>query len=448
MLAAGLLAIGLSPLPTNQKLTAAITFLTAWMWITESVPIPAASLFPLAAFLLLGILSPQQAGAAYGSPLILLMLGGFILSRALSASQTHRYLAYRLLHAVGADRPGKLLLGLMLASAGLSMWISNTATVLMLLPVTLAMTETLDSRRMTLAALLTIAYAASIGGILTPIGTPPNLILLETVRQQQLQIGFLQWMAQTAPIALGMLAVLYFVLSRRLPAYGLMALPEIPALESRQRRILMLFVVTALLWMFRTQPGGGWSHWLGLPHANDAAVALLAAFALFVLPDKQGRRLLNWQEARGIPWGVLLLLAAGISIAKAFNASGLSQTLAEQLIGLEGLPVIALMGATALMVTFLTEINSNTATTAIVLPILYSVSLALHLPYLVLLLPATISASFAFMMPVATPPNAVIFSSGAVPIKTMIRTGLVLNLAGTVVITAVTFLLWRLGWLG
>jgi len=444
----GLLVIGFSTLPLNQKLTAAITFLTAWMWITESVPIPAASLFPLAAFPLAGVLSPQQTGAAYGSPLILLMLGGLILSRGLSASQTHRFLAWRLLHAVGANQPRKLLLGLILASAGLSMWISNTATVLMLLPVTLAITETLGSRKLTLAALLAIAYAASIGGTLTPIGTPPNLILLETLRQQNLHMGFLHWMALTAPIAAILLTALYWLLSRRVPAHGLLSLPPMPPLDSRQRRILLLFAVTALLWMFRTHPLGGWSHWLGLAGANDAAVALMAAFALFVLKDSHGRPLLGWKEAQGIPWGVLLLLAGGISIAKAFNASGLSQTLAEQLSVLHGLPVIAVVFLVAVSVTFLTEINSNTATTAIVLPILYSTTQAVQIPHLVLLFPATISASFAFMMPVATPPNAVIFSSGSVPIKAMIKTGLKLNLTGAVVVTLMTFFYWRMGWLG
>jgi len=445
LVSAALAFIALSGLTPTQKWTAAITLITAWLWITELIPIPVASLLPLALFPLFSVLTSTQLAAAYGSPLVLLMLGGFILSRALSASQTHRYLAYRLLHAVGADSPRRLLLGLMLASASLSMWISNTATVLMLLPVTLAITETLASRRLALAALLGVAYAASIGGILTPIGTPPNLLLLETLRQQQAEVGFLQWMAWTLPVVVIMLAFLYALLIRQIPKKGSLELPELPVLDRRQKRILLIFLITAGLWMLRKQPFGGWSALTGLIHANDASVALLAVVALFIVRDGTGRALLKWDEARQIPWGILLLFAGGISIASAFKSSGLSAALATQLTAVAHWPIPAVVLMGALSVTFLTEITSNTATTAILLPILSATAAAIHVAPLVLLLPATLSASFAFMMPVATPPNAVIFSSGQVPIRQMMRTGFILNLAGTLVISLITILLWKNG---
>ncbi len=445
LLVTGILIIGFSDLPAAQRTTALITFLTAWLWLTEILPIPAASLLPLSVFPLLGILTPEQIASAYGNPLILLMLGGFIISQALSASHTHRYLAQHLLHKVGADRPRRLILGLILAAAGLSMWISNTATALMLLPIALAATETSQSPRLTIAALLAVAYGASIGGILTPIGTPPNLLLLETLRQHDLSVNFLQWMGWTAPIALSMGLVVYRFLTRKLPNQQHIRLPATEPPDSRQKRILAVFAVTAMLWMFRNQPFGGWSQMVGLPYASDANIALLAAFSLFALPDARGQKLLRWEEAQNIPWGVLLLFAAGISIAKAFSASGLSETLASQLEALNGLPVIAIIAVLCLAVTFATEINSNTATTAIILPILLASAKGLDVPYLLLLLPATISASFAFMMPVATPPNAIVFSSGKVPIQAMMKTGVMLNLIGVAVITIVTAIFWRHG---
>ncbi len=450
LLSALLLFLGLlfilegNDLSKAQKITIVVTSITAWLWISEPIPIPVASLFPLAVLPLSGVLTADQVAQAYGSPLVLLMLGGFMLSAALSSSNTHRTLAHYLLRAVGTNNPRRILLGLMAAAAGFSMWISNTAAALMLLPVALAAAESMASRHFARAALLGVAYAASIGGILTPIGTPPNLILLETIRQQaHIEISFLSWMLWTAPVALALFPLVYWLLSRQLPASGSLPLPATAPLNSRQRRILMVFLITAGLWMLRTQPFGGWSAWLRLEQANDASVALLATLALFVWRDENKRPLMRWKDAHDVPWGILLLFAGGISIAKAFQTTGLSQALAMYLTGLQQWPVILLILAVALALTFLTEVTSNTATTAILLPILLAVAGAIQAPPLALLLPATLSASFAFMMPVATPPNAIVFSSGQVPIKYMMRTGLRLNLAGALLVTLATWALWQ-----
>ncbi len=422
--------------------TAAITIWTAIWWIFEPIPIPATSLLPLALFPAVGVLTPTQVGAAYGSPLVLLLMGGFILSTAMERSGAHRRVALTMVNLFGGSSSKRLVFGFMAAAALLSMWISNTATTLMLLPVAMAVLEKAPDKNLAIPLLLGIAYASSIGGIGTPIGTPPNLVFqqvyAETVGNE---IGFLTWMSWGVPVVLVFVPLTALWLTRRLNYQGSFVLPEVGKWQSAERRVLIVFALTALAWVTRSQPFGGWSTFLNVPGINDAGVAMLAVVVMFLVPDGRGERLLNWESAAKIPWGMLILFGGGIAIAKAFVASGLSQQLGIWLTQLATLDLFLLILAICLTITFMTEITSNTATTTLMLPILAAAALAAEIPPEVLMVPAAMSASCAFMLPVATAPNTIMFSTGAFPIRTMVKEGLALNLIGALLITSACRLL-------
>ena len=422
--------------------TAAITIWTAVWWIFEPIPIPATSLLPLALFPAVGVLTPTEVGAAYGSPLVLLLMGGFILSTAMERSGAHRRVALTMLNLFGGSSSKRLVFGFMAAAALLSMWISNTATTLMLLPVAMAVLEKAPDKKLAIPLLLGIAYASSIGGIGTPIGTPPNLVFqqvyAETVGSE---IGFLTWMSLGVPVVLIFVPITALWLTRGLDYQGSFILPAVGTWQSAERRVLIVFALTALAWVTRSQPFGGWSTFLNVPGINDAGVAMLAVVVMFLVPDGRGERLLNWESAAKIPWGMLILFGGGIAIAKAFVASGLSQQLGIWLTQLATLDLFLLILAICLTITFMTEITSNTATTTLMLPILAAAALAAEIPPEVLMVPAAMSASCAFMLPVATAPNTIMFSTGAFPIRTMVKEGLALNLIGALLITSACRLL-------
>ena len=420
--------------------TAAITLLCALWWVFEPIPIPFTSMIPLALFPLLGILSPTQVAQAYGSPLILLLLGGFMISTAMSDSGAHRRIALFMVRLFGGGSARGLVLGFMTASAVLSMWISNTATTLMLLPVALAVLERAD-RQLAIPLLLGIAYAASIGGLGTPIGTPPNLIFMQIYSDQFGQtISFPQWMSWGLPVVIIMVPLTGLWLTRGVQLSARVKLPPVGNWLVAEKRVLGLFGLTALLWITRQAPLGGWSQWWGLPGANDASVALLAVIVMALTPDGNGGQLLKWESARKIPWGVLILFGGGIAIATAFMQSGLADHMASQLSILAALPVWLMILLICLSVTFLTEVTSNTATASLLMPLLAVASVAMNVSPVLLMIPAVLSASCAFMLPVATAPNAVIYGSGLVSIKEMARAGFMLNLAGAVVISIVSYL--------
>lgn len=422
----------------KQFLTLCITLITATLWVTEWLPIPVSSLIPLACLPLLGILTPNEVAGAYGSPLILLLLGGFLLSTAMSHSNTHLYLAHKIINRIGHDHPKKILLGFMLTASLLSMWISNTATTLMLVPIALAVIKEQNNPKLGTLLMLGIAYSASIGGTATPIGTPPNLIMIETLKNSgHPELGFIAWMQLALPIWLVFFPVMFWLIGRQIKTHSAVS-TEITEeqITVEQKRVLMVFGLTALMWVTRTAPYGGWKAWLDLPTANDASVALLAVVLMFSIPNGRGQKLLTWQQANTIPWGILLLFAGGIAIATAFKVTGISTLLAEQLMFLQSLPLFVVILAICLTITFLTEVTSNTATTVLILPILLSAAQAMGIEPVKLLLPATISASCAFMMPVATAPNAIVYASEHVGIKDMISQGWRLNLAGAFLTSA------------
>jgi sodium-dependent dicarboxylate transporter 2/3/5 len=413
-----------------------VTVLCAVWWVTEAIPIPATSLIPFAVFPLAGVLNDSAVATAYGHPLVLLLMGGFMLSTAMARSGAHRRLAYLMLRLVGARSPRRIVLGFMLASALCSMWISNTATVLMMLPIALAVLEQDDSHALDAPLLLGIAYAASIGGLGTPIGTPPNVVFLAVYREHTGSApSFLNWMQIGVPAVVVLLPLAWIWLTRKRAAPGRFHIPDLGAWRSPERRVLVVFGATALAWMTRTAPFGGWSALLGMPGAGDSTVALFAVAALFVLPDGEGGPMMDWKTASSIPWGLLLLFGGGIAIAKGFDASGLSRVVGEGLSGLAAWPILLTTLLLCLSVTFLTEVTSNTATATLLMPILAAAGTAAGVEPAWFMIPAALSASCAFMLPVATPPNAVVFGTDRVSIRRMAREGLALNLLGAAVLT-------------
>lgn len=426
---------------------AAVAIVCVVWWVFEPVPIPVTSLLPLASMPLLGVLTGKQVAEAYGSPLILLLLGGFILSRAMSSSGAHRRLALGMVQLCGGNSDRRLVLGFMLSAAILSMWISNTATTLMLLPVALAILESLDERgdgssgKLAAPLLLGIAYAASVGGLGTPIGTPPNLIFMQVYEQNTgVEVTFTQWMSWGLPVVAIMVPLIMIWLTRGISGSSGIDLPAVGRWAVAEKRVMIVFGFTALAWVTRGEPFGGWSTWFDMPNANDASVALLAVIAMFLVPDGKGKRLLDWDTAVSIPWGVLLLFAGGICLSKGFAASGLSTMLGESLASLATLQTWLLIGLVCLVVTFMTETTSNTASTALLMPILAATAIAVDIPLELLMVPAAMTASCAFMLPVATGPNTVMYSSGRFTTSRMAREGVVLNLVGVLVVTAVSYL--------
>ena len=429
--------------PEAIVITAVVAWLCMLWWIFEPLPIPVTSLLPIAVFPISGVLTSEQVGASVGSPLIILLLGGFLLSRGMESTGAHHRIALSVVNLVGGHKPRRLVLGFMIAGALLSMWISNTASILMLMPVALAVLASCSDRNSLAAPLLLgLAWSCSIGGLGTPIGTPPNLILVQVYEENTAQtISFGQWMSWGMPVVLTLLPLAWWWVTRAVPRELDIQVPAAGPWRSAERRVLVVFGLTAVAWITRAEPFGGWQTWLGLPAANDASVALLAVVALFVVRDDQGEPLIDWAKASQIPWGVLLLFGGGICLARAFVASGLSAQVGDALTAVAALPVFAMMLLLALAVTFLTEATSNTATTALLMPVLAAVALAVEIDPLWLMVPAAMSASCAFMLPVATAPNAVVFGSGELPIRRMVREGFALNLIGALLIATVAWVL-------
>ena len=316
--------------------------------------------------------------------------------------------------------------------------------MIMLLPVAMAVISNSEDPHLPTPLLLGMAYAASIGGMGTPIGTPPNVVFMGVFTETTgTQISFAQWMGWALPIVAILLPIAGFWVTRKLSHAGQVDLPEVGAWRTAERRVFIVFALTALAWVTRTGPFGGWSSWLDLPYTNDAIVAFIGVIALFVIPDGEGRgeRLLDWETANKIPWGMLLLFGAGIAIASAFISSGLSKDIGSSLEGLSTLHLLLMIGCICLAVTFLTEVTSNTATTTLLMPILGAAALGANADPKLFMIPAALSASCAFMLPVATPPNVIAFSTGRFSVATMAREGLAMNLFGAVIISLGVFLL-------
>ena len=409
----------------SPSITAGITLLTAWWWATEALPIPATSLIPFAAFPLFDVMNHKQAAAGLGSHVILLLMGGFIMAKALEKTGAHERFAMLILRAVGSKSNKQLILAFMLAAAFLSMWVSNTATCLMLMPIALASLDQINNPKMAVPLILSVAYACSIGGIATLIGTPPNVIfagIYEEFAGQE--FGFLAWLRIGLPIVVVILPLAWIWLTRYVSGNCSVELPARQAWSTDQKRVVAVFGLIVALWIFRSEPFGGWSGGLNIQGVGDSSIALLGAALMFLVRSKRGGGLLDWPTAATIPWGVLLMFGAGITIAKAFFESGLAELIGVFLSGvIGGLPIIVLILLICLMVTFMTELNSNVATTTLIIPILAAAATATGLSPELLMIPATISASCAFMLPVATAPNAIAYATEQVSVRQMMREG-------------------------
>ncbi len=444
--------------PAAMKV-AAVAVLMAVFWISEAIPIPATALIPIALFPMLGVMKAGKVTAAYGNHLIYLFMGGFLIAMAIEKWQLHRRIALYTIRLVGTT-PDRMVLGFMLATAFLSAWISNTATTMIMVTIALAVLrqmagidkdEALTPTPFGRTLMLSIAYAASIGGIATLIGTPPNAILAGVLEQRTGQvIGFAEWMVFGVPLSLTMLVLSWFYLTRFVndrstPQSGLKSghlneeIRKLGAISLQERRVLFVFTTVVACWLLR-----GFIKLETLKYVTDSSIAIAGAVLLFVIPSGrvQGEKLLDWASAVKIPWDIIVLFGGGFALAAGFGASGLTEWIGSQLIFLRDTPLWITMLSIVMLVIFLTEITSNTATASLLLPILAGFAVAMQIHPMLLMVGAALAASFAFMLPVATPPNAIAFSSRQFSIPEMVRAGIWLNLFGIILITF--FTLWLL----
>lgn len=420
--------------------TGAITIVTAWWWITEALPIPITSLVPFVMLPFGGIIDHKEAAGALGDHVIVLLLGAFMLAKGIERSGVHERLALSLINKMGAQNGVALVFAFMVAVALLSMWISNTAAVLALLPVAMAIVQRTDQANFQRALILGLAYASSLGGVGTLIGTPPNVIfasVYETFSQQE--YGFVRWSSVGIPVVIIGIPVMALWLTRGVKLSSPIQLPMVGEWQKAEVRALAVFAFTALLWISRTEPFGGWSHCLALEHVGDASIALLGVLLMFIIPNGKNSALLDWETAARIPWGVLLLFAGGICLAKGFVNSGLSELIGQGLHGLTALPIFWQMLIVALVVSFLTEITSNTATATLLMPILASAAVTAGQPLEWLMIPAAISCSCAFCLPVATAPNSIVFATERIRIQEMAKEGVMLNVLVGVIVSVVCY---------
>ena len=429
-------------LDDKAAIASGITLLTVIWWVTEALPIPATSLVPFALLPLFGIVDHKAVASSLGSHVILLLMGAFMLSKALEKSGAHERLAIYMLRVVGVSSGRRLVFGFMLAAGFLSMWISNTAATLIMLPMALAILHQVDNPKLKVALILGIAYASSVGGIGTVIGTPPNVIFMAIYEEQTgREFGFLAWMKIGVPVVLIALPIMGFWLTRNVKLEHEIEIPKLGVWRAEEKRTLIVFGLTALAWIFRKEPLGGWSGYFDISIAGDSTVALFAVVVMFIVPNGKGGRLLNWDTAKSIPWGMLLLFAGGIAIAKGFVASGLSNLLGSWLTSLANLPVVVMILTICLVVTYLTEITSNTATATLLMPILAVAAIASGYDPMVFMIPAAMCASCAFMLPVATAPNAIVYGTGEIEIQDMVKEGAILSVVVSCIIGIVCFTL-------
>lgn len=437
---------GLSP---QGKAVLACSAWTAIWWMTEAVELEAASLLPIITFPLSGALSVSEVTSSYGNPYIYLFLGGFIVGLAIERCNLHRRIAFNIISWIGRSEK-KVILGFMVATGFISMWISNTAAAIMMLPIGASVISHLGGRRIFGRNLmLGIAYAASIGGMATLIGTPPNIILAGVVKEANgVEISFFQWMLFALPFSCILLLFTWFLLTRFKPAPAVISesdigMEDIGKITVPEKRVLIIFVLAAFFWISRSLL---WETLI--PGLDDTIIAVTAAVLLFVIPSgsEEGGKLMDWQTARKLPWGVLLLFGAGLAIAKGFSTTDLSEWLARQFMQFEAMPAIIIMLIVVAGINFLTEITSNTATASMVLPLLITLAASLSMEPLTLMAGAVLAASCAFMLPVATPPNAIMFSSGQIKIGEMMRAGFIINIFSILLILLAVEFWWPLVW--
>ncbi len=462
-----ILFLDLEPGQPQVTYTLAVALLMAIWWITEIIPLAITALLPVVLFPLLGIMSGKQVSATYFNHVIFLFIGGFLIALAMQRWNLHKRIALKILMITGTS-PARVLFGFMAATAFLSMWISNTATTMMMLPIVLSIikkleehVDTQDISRYSVGLLLGVAYSASIGGVATLVGTPPNLSfvrILQIMFPEAPDISFSSWFLFAFPITLISIAFIWLFLYLRFKPKKEWAIgkgadfkayyKELGPASIEEKIILIDFVLLAFLWLTRSGITidqfviPGWSSFFNHPeYFTDGTVAIAMSVILFFIPStsQKEKYLMDWKTAKGIPWNIVLLFGGGFALATGFKESGLSMWFGEQLSGVAVFHPLIIIFIIAIGMTFLTELTSNTATTEMLLPVLAGLSVSIGIHPLLLMLPATISASMAFMLPVATPPNAIIFGSNKVTVMQMARTGFILNIFGAIIITLLTY---------
>jgi len=454
---------------------AACAVLMAVWWLSEALPLPVTAILPLVLFPILKLMPMKDTVVPYADPNVFLFMGGFMIAMAMQKHNLHKRIALNIIHLMGTS-PKKIILGFMIATAFLSMWISNTATAMMMLPIGIAVVEHIrnymtskentsaNSNAIGTTLMLSIAYASSIGGVGTLIGTPPNIVFAGMSRKlfpDMPAIGFVDWLMIGLPVVIVFLPITWIYLvyigapvrKMRIPGNRDIIKEEIKLLGPMKKGEILTLVVfcgTALGWIFRKDiligsfriPG--WSDMLGIAEfVHDGTVALIGAIMLFLIPTsfRKFEFVLNWKWAKKIPWGILLLFGGGFALAAGFQHSGLDVWIGNQFSEIRYGSLLILIVCVCLLLTFLTEITSNTATITMMLPVLAALAIAFKIHPFLIMIPATISTSFAFMMPVATPPNAIIFGSKFVKIGDMARAGFFLNLLGVIIITSAMYLI-------
>ncbi len=448
-------------LSTQANAVLACTLWVGIWWITDCIPLAVTSLLPIILFPLSGGLDIKATTASYGHKYVFLYIGGFIIAIAIERWNLHKRISLIIINLIGTDLK-KIVLGFMMATAFLSMWISNTATSVMMLPIGMAILALMKDDPSTKknevqvfgkALMLAIAYSASIGGLSTLIGTPPNLILAGIVKEQYgIEITFSQWILLGLPLSLILLAICWKYLTSFAFDLGQDMFEEGRAEIKRQldklgktsyeeRVVLSTFILTAVLWMSRSLL----NQWI--PALDDTIIAMISAVLLFIIPASDKKRtILTWNEAVKLPWGILLLFGGGLALATGFQQSGLAEFIGSQLSLMQGASIILILIVVVVAVNFLTEITSNIATTAMILPILAPLALVIGVHPYVLMVGAALAASCAFMLPVATPPNAVVFGSGYLKISDMVKTGIWLNIISIILVVLVVYFLMPLVW--
>lgn len=435
--------------PIGDQVIAVAIWMISW-WVTEAVSISVTALLPLLLFPILKIMPLDEVGGYYGSPIIFLFFGGFVLALALEKVNLHRRIALTIIKYTGAT-PNKVILGFMIATAFLSMWISNTATTVVMLPIAMSVIYLLvkdedgftkKDKNFALSVMLGIAFSANAGGIATVIGTPPNSILIGLLENEyQIEISFLKWMVLGLPFSALMIAIIYFVLIKFFPSKGLDfnasknviqdELNNLGPTSSREKQVLIIFGVTIALWISRTLIN---SLIPGLK-LNDTTISMAGAIAMFAIPHsfKKGDFILEWKDTQKLAWGILILFGGGLALAKGMSASGIVDIVSE-LISNANLPVLVTVTILITLMLFLTELMSNVALVAVLAPVVAGIAIGLEIPILYLLIPVTMASSCAFMLPMATPPNAIVFASGYIKVKDMVRVGIFLNLIAIVLL--------------
>lgn len=438
--------------PAADKVIAAAAWMVVW-WVTECVSISVTALIPLTIFPLLGIMDMKSVAASYGSPIVFLFFGGFVLALALEKVQLHKRIALTIIRITGTS-PDKVVLGFMITAALLSMWISNTATTVVMLPIAVSVVDllindedgfTAGDKNFMLSLFLGIAYAANVGGVATIIGTPPNTVMVGFVESRyDIEISFFQWMQVGLPFSLLMIAVVYFVLVKFVYPSGLTSLGAAQDLIKNEHKALgpmsglekyvsVIFACAILFWVLRQQL----NQWIPFIDLTDAGISMLAAFALFTVPFKfnRGKFILNWEDTRKLPWGILILFGGGLALAGALADVGIIDFIGEQ-VAQNNNWSIALIGVLLISIMlFMTELMSNVALVSVFAPVIAGIALGLEYEMLYFLIPITMAASCAFMLPMATPPNAIVFASGKIKVSEMVRAGVVLNIVSIVVIS-------------